>query len=185
MPSSAEEAPDNATQPLGPSGQTANAKSISEAIEKTEAAFQQLMVALNAEAHAHSVVGGDVFYKGIYDKSLPVFEVAAGIGRLRDHIEYLHSKWKRCDLVELNRLRVQDPEPRSASASDQPVRFNKIKGMTASAAAKKLGVKPAKVLPWLESGMLKGYRKLGGGWKIPQIELVAFSKKFPDLVGRP
>ena len=125
-----------------------------------------------------------MFYKGIYDKSLPVFEVAGGIGRVRDHIEYLHSKWKCYDLVELNRLRVQDPEPRSAGGADQPVRFNKIKGMTANAAAKKLGVKPAKVLQWLESGMLKGYRKLGGGWKIPQIELVAFSKKFPNLVGR-
>jgi excisionase family DNA binding protein len=184
MPDTPDKAPDNSEPKPDAVAQTANSKLITDAIANTEAAFNELTGALNAEAKAHSLIGGHVFYRGTYDKSLPVFEMAGKIGQLRDHIEFLHSKWKNYDLALLGRLKVQDPQPRPAEPASQPLLFRKIKGMPVGEAAKMLGVKPAMILPWLESGMLKGYRKLGGHWKIPQIELVAFSKKYPDLVGK-
>jgi excisionase family DNA binding protein len=180
-----------ADAPLDASNQTpdtpdqpSNADSITRAVSLTEAAFQHLAAALDAEARIFSELGGKVFYRGTPRQSRPVLRTAGLIGQLRDHIGYLHSKWKLDDLTGLGRLKVQDSEPNPVDPASRPQRFRKIQGMSVGKAAAMLGVKAVMVRSWLDSGMLKGHRPSGGNWRIPQIELVAFSKKFPSLVGR-
>jgi excisionase family DNA binding protein len=171
-------------QTIGAVGRTANAELISRAVANTEAAFRQLVAALDAEARVHSAIGGEVFFRGTPKESRPVLRSAGLFGQLRDHIKYLHSMWEKDDLTVMGHLKVQDSEPRAADPASRPLKFRRIQGMPAGEAAKKLGVKPVTVRSWLESGMLKGHRSVNGKWRIPQIELVAFSKKYPDLVGR-
>ena len=64
----------------------------------------------------------------------------------------------------------------------QPGLIRNIPGMSESKAAKQLYVKPAKIREWLESGALKGFRRVSGTWKITQHDLVEFARNRRDLL---
>lgn len=147
-----------------------------------DAAFQQLLAALDAEIVEFKKVGGEIFHNGAPRQAQAILRRANDHAVLRQRIADLHAQWK---------AGISSPAP---SPTPQPtIRYFKferaqpglirnIKGMTTSAAAKKLGVPPSAVLCWLDTGMLKGYRKVGGTWKITQADLVTFSRDRRDLL---
>ncbi len=148
----------------------------------TEAAFQQLIAALDAEVKELNAIGSKVAIHGVTQNAPRIMKLARERAIFRDHIVFLHNQWKQDEPAGIAYLQVQLPEPLEPVSSKKPVLSRSVKGLSLAEAAKKLMVKPAKVKTWLETGTLKGYRRVSGTWKITQSDLADFYRNHRDLI---
>lgn len=138
-----------------------------------DAAFVQLLSAIEAERTNFQKLGGEVFHGGAPREAQGLLRRAQANIELRNQIAALHEKWKAG-------LTTNPVTPASEQANASPAEpagpglIRNIDGVSESEAAHVIGVKPAKVRAWLEAGTLKGYRRVSGTWKIARTDLIEF-----------
>ena len=147
-----------------------------------DAAFIHLAAALDTEATEFQTIGGVVFYRGTPLEARRVLELAGDRATLRDHIRYLHAQWQSDAQNFFSKLAVQPPTPKSEKVKNPPL--SNIGGMSVKSAAKKIAVSEDEIVEWLEAGKLKGYRGVGGRWKITKVNLIKFYRKHHRLLPR-
>jgi hypothetical protein len=148
-----------------------------------DAAFTSLLAALDAEAAEMKESDLEVFY-GWALRPPPIEPVRAQAhSALSGQVASLYEQWKS---FNINETRPPPPAPVSTRVvrigNAGPGLIRNIKGFSEGGAAKKLGVKPAKVREWLEAGTLKGYRRVSGKWKIAHKDLIEFVRNRRDLL---
>lgn len=161
---------------------TPTAAKLNAASAAVDSAFIQLRNTLDAEARALSELGGEVAFRGTPAESRPLLRNAGELGRVRDHIQFIHGLWSENDRPALKQLQVQKPEGPIRTTSLKQLR--RQNGIPAADAARRLGVSGKKLRTWLETGKLKGNLLVGGRWKVPIEEVLRFAREYPDLVGK-
>lgn len=152
-----------------------------ESAAAVESAFKQTLAALDAEIAEYRRLGGEIFHNGAPRNAQTLLRRANDRAALRDKVAAIFEEWKS---APSNPAPPPTPQPSTSflrMERAQPGLIRNIRGMTTQSAAKQLGVPPAKVLEWLGAGLLKGYQKVGGTWKITRPDLIAFTREHRDL----
>ncbi|HWA08840.1 MAG TPA: helix-turn-helix domain-containing protein [Opitutaceae bacterium] len=138
-----------------------------------DAAFVQLLSALEAEGINFQKLGGEIFHGGAPREAQGLLRRSqANIG-LRNEVAALHEKW-RAGLTTKPATPALGKSSVGAVAPGGPGLIRNIDGVSESEAARALGTTPAKVRALLEAGTLKGYRRVSGTWKIARTDLIDF-----------
>lgn len=153
-----------------------------EAPSKTQAAFLALLEALDAEIKELQTAGQERFHeRGLPRAARPLLKDAVHRARIRDELAKLHEQW-------LHQAPLPPPPPPPPIERATPeerrrvARFKAMPGLSLREAAKRLGVRPAKLLGWLEGGLLKGKQLSRTKWKIAGQDLVNFAREHRDLL---
>ena len=138
-----------------------------------DAAFTQLLAALDAESAEYQELGGQVFHGGAPRQAQGLLRRGHANTDFRNEVAALYEKWKAG--LPMPPFAPAPRQPRAEPLSDAgPGLIRNIDGVSESEAAHAIGVKPAKVREWLEAGALKGYRRVSGRWKIARTDLLDF-----------
>lgn len=138
-----------------------------------DAAFVQLLSALEAQRVNFQKLGGEIFHGGAPKEAQGLLRRAQANIDLRNEVAALHEKWRTGPATKPV---AQAPKKSEivAPESGGPGLIRNIDGVSESEAARALGVTPAKVRALLEAGTLKGYRRVSGTWKIARTDLIDF-----------
>jgi hypothetical protein len=148
---------------------------------KTHAAFLALIEALDSEIKELQAAGQERFHEhGLPRAARPLLQDAVQRARVRDELTKLHAQWLRQEPMPPPPPLPPLEKP-SVEEKQRKAEFKNAPGMSHGDAAKRLGVSHAKVLGWLEAGLLKGQQLTRTKWKISGADLVAFARDHRDL----
>lgn len=147
----------------------------------TDAAFRQLVAALESETNELNQLGTRVALAGNPKNAQKLMRLAGERAKFRDHVKFLHKEWEKPEPIGIRNLQVTSEAAAVGEARPVTPLSRKTKGLTLAQAAAKLGVRSEKVQGWLDAGTLKGYRRVSGTWKILQTDLVEFYRQHRDL----
>lgn len=148
-----------------------------------DAAFSQLIAAIDTDLADLDRMGREVFHNVSPRQALGVLQRVRDRKALRSKVVELNDLQKHCaPMAPLPSIPQPLSKRKERAERTGPGLIRNIEGMSDSEAAKHLGVKPAKIREWLESGTLKGYRRVSGKWKIAKVDLIAFMRERRDLL---
>lgn len=140
---------------------------------ETGHAFEQLIAALDAESGDLNRLGSQVAQNGDARKAAVILKLAGERARFRDHIKVLHTEWQQIEPQGLAPITTPDP---MLPAPGTTVAIPTVKPagplLTIAAAARKVGVAPAKIREWLYAGKLAGQQGPTGQWKVSGPDLI-------------
>lgn len=146
---------------------------MSQAQSGVEAAFAQLLSALEAEKVDFQKLGGEIFHGGAPKEAQYLLRRAQANIDLRKAVVALCEKWKAGQPANSAAPAPEQPSAETNKTSG-PGLIRNIEGVSMAEAAQAIGVTPAKVKAWLEDGTLKGYQRVSGTWKIARTDLIDF-----------
>lgn len=148
---------------------------------KTQAAFEALLAALDAEIREFQSLGQHRFHADGSPQSARRLTHAAILrSQLRQEVAQLHAKWQADIPAPLPMAVPPSPESARGALHSQPKSVPHA--MTHNEAAKRLGVRPEKIRGWLESGLLKGQQLARTKWQVDAQDLLSFARDHRDLL---
>lgn len=148
---------------------------------KTQAAFEALLAALDAEIRELQSLGKHRFHAdGSPQSARRLTHAAIQRGQLRNKVVQLYAKWQ-ADIPAPLPMSVP-PSPESARETPHAQPRSVAHAMTHNEAAKRLGVRPEKIRDWLESGLLKGQQLTRTKWQVDAQDLLSFARNHRELL---